>query len=232
MSSDPELDVDVRVTAGSFRLNVAFKVRAGVTVLFGPSGSGKSTALAAVAGLVRPDGGRIALGSDVWFDSARGVEEPVHARRLSLVFQSLALFPHFNALHNVEYGIARSVPRDERRRRAQRMLERMKVAHVEKRRPSTFSGGEAQRVALARAFAPGPKVVLLDEAFSAMDRQLRYELGADVRALVTELRIPALVVTHHRMEARTIADHAILIEEGRVTAVGPAKEVVPPPDRE
>jgi molybdate transport system ATP-binding protein len=225
------LSVCVRATAGTFVLDAAFEVGPGVTVLFGPSGSGKSTTLAAIAGLISPDEGRIALGGEVWFDSKSGVEEPVHRRGVSLVFQSLALFPHLTALGNVEYGIDRAVPNVERRRRARDMLARMKVAHVETRRPATFSGGEAQRVALARAFARGPKVVLLDEAFSAMDRELRYELGADVRALVTELGIPAVVVTHHRMEARTIGDNAVLINAGRVEGVGPVRETVPAPDR-
>lgn len=231
MPNDVSLDVTVRATLGNFRLDASFKAGPGVTVLFGPSGSGKSTTLAAIAGLLRPDEGRIALGSEVWFDSSSGTEQPVHRRGVSLVFQSLALFPHLTALENVEYGIDRAVPSAERRRRAHDMLGRMKVAHVERRRPSTFSGGEAQRVALARAFARAPKVVLLDEAFSAMDRELRYELGADVRALVGELGIPAVVVTHHRMEARTIGDNAVLINAGHVDGVGPVRETVPAPDR-
>jgi molybdate transport system ATP-binding protein len=231
MPSD-RLSVSVRAKVGTFVLDVTFDVGPGVTVLFGPSGSGKSTTLASIAGLLSPDAGRITLGDEVWFDSKSGVEEPVHRRGVSLVFQSLALFPHLTALGNVEYGIDRVFSRTERRRRARDMLARMKVAHVEARRPSTFSGGEAQRVALARAFARSPKVVLLDEAFSAMDRELRYDLGADVRSLVTELGIPAVVVTHHRMEARTIADNAVLINAGRVDGSGPARETVPAPDRD
>jgi molybdate transport system ATP-binding protein len=232
MPSDDRLSVSVRVTVGGFQLDAAFEVGPGVTVLFGPSGSGKSTTLAAIAGLLRPDDGRIALGREIWFDSKTRVEEPVHRRGVSLVFQSLALFPHLTGLGNVEYGIDREVAREERRKRALDMLVRMKVAHVESRRPATFSGGEAQRVALARAFARGPKVVLLDEAFSAMDRELRYELGTDVRALVNELGIPAVVVTHHRMEARSIGDNAVLISGGKVGGAGPVKEIVPAPDRE
>jgi len=232
MPNDARLDVDVRVSAGGFRLHAAFCAEPGITVLFGPSGSGKSTTLAAIAGLVRPTEGRISLGSDVWFDATAHVDTPVHRRGVSLVFQSLALFPHLTALGNVEYGIDRALPRAERKRRAIDMLERMKVGHVGSRRPPTFSGGEAQRVALARAFARGPKLVLLDEAFSAMDRALRYELGADVRALVQELRVPAIVVTHHRMEARTIGDFAVLIQDGRTEGTGPVRDLVPPPDRE
>jgi molybdate transport system ATP-binding protein len=220
------------MTVGSFRLDVAFDAAPGVTVLFGPSGSGKSTTLAAIAGLSRPEAGRVALGSAVWFDAERGIDVPPDGRRLSLVFQSLALFPHLTALGNVAYGIDRTLSRADRDRRAMAMLERMKVSHVAARRPTTFSGGEAQRVALARAFAHEPRVLLLDEAFSAMDRDLRYELGSDVRRVVTELGIPAILVTHHRMEARAVGERAVLVREGRVDAIGPVRDVVPAPERE
>lgn len=231
MSSD-RLAVKVGVRVGEFRLDAEFDVPPGVTVLFGPSGAGKSTTLAAIAGLVRPDEGRIAFGGSVWFDSASGVDAAPEAREVSLVFQSLALFPHLTALENVEYGISRAVPREERRELAARMLARMKVPHVARRKPRTFSGGEAQRVALARAFARRPRVVLLDEAFSAMDRDLRYELGAEVRGLVDELGIPTLLVTHHRMEARAVGNHAVFLRDGKVERTGPVRDVVPAPERE
>ncbi|MDR7511092.1 MAG: ATP-binding cassette domain-containing protein [Armatimonadota bacterium] len=232
MPAERDTVLDVRVWIGTardrdFTLDVAFQAPPGVTVLFGPSGSGKSTTLAAIAGLVRPDGGRIALGDQVWFDAERRVTRPVHTRGVSFVFQSLALFPHLTAARNVEFGIDRRVPRAERRRRALDMLERMRVAHLAQRRPPTFSGGEAQRVALARAFARSPSLVLLDEAFSAMDRDLRRELGSDVRAYVTEHRIPAILVTHHRMEARAMGDRAVLLDGGRVKAIGTLDQVLP-----
>jgi len=226
------LDVGMRVSIGGFAIDATFTVPPGITILFGPSGAGKTTILSAIAGLVRPSEGRIALSGATWFDAGSGVELPPEARGLSLVFQSLALFPHLSALSNVEYGIDRGVPRLERRRSAEAMLARMRVAHVADRRPGTLSGGEAQRVALARAFARGPRLLLLDEAFSAMDRELRYELGADVRSAVLELGIPALLVTHHRMEARRVGDRAVSLKEGRVVAVGPVADVVPAPERE
>jgi molybdate transport system ATP-binding protein len=231
VSSDV-LSVRICATVGAFRVDVAFDVPPGVTVLFGPSGSGKSTTLYAIAGIAKPDAGKVALGETVWFDSERAVDAPPEARRVSLVFQSLALFPHLDAQRNVEYGIDRSVTPAERRRQARAMLERMRVGHVADRYPRTFSGGEAQRVALARAFARRPRVVLLDEAFSAMDRDLRYALGADVRAIVGELQIPAVVVTHHRMEARALGERAVALREGRVIAEGPVRDVVPAPERD
>ena len=222
------LHVDIKLARpDGFALEIAFEAQPGVTILFGPSGSGKSTTLQAIAGLLVPDGGRIALGADVWFDAARCESRPIHRRGVAYVFQSLALFPHMTALSNAAYGIDRHVPRPERFARAARMLERMKVAHLANRKPGTFSGGEAQRVALARAFAMSPRLVLLDEPFSAMDRALRRELAADVRGVVDEAKLPLVHVTHHRNEARALGDHVVLLEAGRVKARGSVDEMLP-----
>jgi molybdate transport system ATP-binding protein len=233
MSTDPAagptLSVRARLhaaRAGGFELDVAFEAAPGITILFGPSGAGKSTTLAVIAGLRPPDEGRVALGDDVWLDTANRTSRPVHTRGVSLVFQSATLFPHLTARANVEYGIDRRVPAAERRTRALAMLERMRVAHLAERKPRTFSGGEAQRVALARAFAHAPRVLLLDEAFSAMDRELRRALLADVRAQLAELRIPTVMVTHHRGEARAMADRVVVLESGRVRATGTPDELL------
>jgi molybdate transport system ATP-binding protein len=215
-----------RVPSG-FQLDVEFSVPPGITILFGPSGSGKSTTLAAIAGLVRPDTGRITLGKQVWFDSEKQVQCPVHERSVAFVFQSLALFPHMTAALNVEYGINRHLHRAERRQRALDMLERMKVGHLAERRPGTFSGGEKQRVALARALAMSPRVVLLDEPFSALDRELRIQFAADVRRLADETRIPFLHVTHHHREAHALGDRVVRMEAGRVVAAGLVGEHLP-----
>jgi molybdate transport system ATP-binding protein len=226
----PGLEVQLKVTAygvNGFVLDAHFEVPAGITVLFGPSGSGKSTTLAAIAGLIHADAGRIALGGQVWFDSKAGVDLPPHRRGVSYVFQSGALFPHLTAIQNVAYGIARSLPRATRLARAREMLERMKVGHLADRKPRTFSGGETQRVALARGFARSPRLVLLDEAFSAMDRQLRQALCADARAAIVDLGIPAIVVTHRMMEARAMGDRAVAIAGGRTGAAGRIDEVIP-----
>jgi molybdate transport system ATP-binding protein len=211
----------------SFTLDVRFSAPPGVTVLYGPSGAGKSTALAAIAGLVTPARGRVALGGDVWYDSTRRRQLPVERRGIAFVFQSLALFPHLDGRANVAYGLPRTLARAERLRRAEEMLARMKVAHLAARRPATFSGGEAQRVALARALAPAPRLVLLDEPFSALDQELRRGFVADVAALVAEARIPLIHVTHHRAEARALAQRVVLLEDGRITACGSVEELLP-----
>jgi len=235
MSAGPKLSVRIRTTRArrsgdkeeSFSLDVAFEAAPGITILFGPSGCGKSTTLSAIAGLTRPDSGRIALGDDVWFDSERGIDRPPRQRGVAFVFQSLALFPHMTAAHNVTYGMNRSLSAAEKRRRADALLTRLKVGHLADRRPATFSGGEAQRVALARAFAMSPRIALFDEPFSAMDRQLRRDLVADVRTFVAELAIPLVHVTHQRNEARALGDHVILLEAGRVKGEGTAKQLLP-----
>lgn len=211
---------------GDFVLEAEVSVPPGITVLLGRSGSGKSTLLGALAGLVRPERGRIRVGSETWFDAAAGIDVPVHQRGLAFVFQSLALFPHKSARENVEYGIDRALPAAERRRRALETLARFHVPHLAERRPATFSGGEAQRVALARAFARSPRLVLLDEAFSALDRELRRALCADVRDAVADLGVPAIMVTHHQREARDMAERAVALDAGRVRAVGTPLEVI------
>jgi molybdate transport system ATP-binding protein len=191
----------------------------------GASGSGKSTILAVLAGLALPDAGRVALGDEVWLDRARGINVPVHERRLAYVFQGLALFPHMSALGNVAYGM-NAVPREERPAKAQALLDRVGVGHLARRRPRTFSGGEAQRVALARALARSPKLVLLDEPFSALDRELRAQLTPLVRELVAELGVPLVHVTHSVAEARLLADQVVRMERGKIVACGTAADVL------
>ena len=202
-----------------FKLDVSFDVPPGVTVLFGPSGAGKSRTLACIAGIARPESGRIKLGDETWFDSSKrenGAPLPIHERRVAYVFQSLALFPHMNGVQNVAYGVPRSVSGEARFERAQQMLERMRVPHLGDRKPRTFSGGEAQRVALARAFAMDPRVVLLDEPFSALDAKVKNELLTEVKAALDALHIPTILVTHHAAEARLLGDRVVFIEKGRI----------------
>ncbi len=223
-AADAGLEVNLALSRGrgddQFSLDVSFQVPPGITILFGPSGTGKSTTLQAIAGLLRPDRGRIAFGSETWFDADRRLERPTRLRGIAYLFQSLALFPHMTAIGNVCYGIARTVAREERRARAAALLEKLGVAHLAGRRPRTYSGGEAQRVALARALAMEPRVLLLDEPFSALDRDLRAQLSADVRALVSERKLPTLQVTHHMGEARAMGDRVPRMAAGRIVESG------------
>ncbi len=218
------LEVAVRLgrsgRGATFTLDAALTAPPGVTVLFGPSGSGKSTLLAVIAGLTRADAGTVRLGDDTWFDGAAGVAVPVHARRVAFVFQTLALFPHMSAAENVAYGVDRSMSARARADHARASLARFRADHLAERVPATFSGGEAQRVALARAFAMSPRVVLLDEPFSAMDRGLRGELVELVRRLAEDLAVPVVFVTHRRREALALGDQVALMRDGRVERTG------------
>lgn len=199
-------------------LEVAFEAPPGVTVLFGPSGAGKSRTLGAIAGLLVPTRGRIALGDEVWFDGKPRV--PIHERNVAYVFQSLALFPHLTALENVAYGLRG----DDRRDRARAMLARMRVEPLADRKPRTFSGGEAQRVALARAFVVRPRVVLLDEPFSALDRKVKAELLDEVGGMLAERRVPALFVTHQPEDGTALGERVVFLEHGKVTRTAPMSE--------
>ncbi|HEV2764112.1 MAG TPA: molybdenum ABC transporter ATP-binding protein [Pyrinomonadaceae bacterium] len=208
----------------AFTLDVEFDARAGVTILFGPSGAGKSLTLRSVAGLVRPDEGRIVVEGRALFDSERGVNLPIRERRVGYVFQNLALFPHLSARANVEFALARR-PRRERRERADALLESLRILHAAERRPREISGGEAQRVALARALASDPQLLLLDEPLSALDEPVKHDIIEDLRALNRRLRLPVLYVTHSREEAVALGERVLVFERGRVAAAGEPLEV-------
>jgi molybdate transport system ATP-binding protein len=205
-------------------LDLAFEAPPGVTVLFGPSGAGKSRTLACVAGILRPQRGRIALGDDVWFDSDSGQELAIHRRRVAYVFQSLALFPHMTAAENVAYGVPRDVPAPDRRSIAIEMLTKMRVPQLADRLPRTFSGGEAQRVALARAFAMRPRAMLLDEPFSALDAGVKTELLREVSERLGGERIPTILVTHQPEDAELLGERVVFIENGRITRTASMSE--------
>ena len=177
--------------------------------LVGPSGSGKSTLLRVVAGLLAPDTGAVR------WDDMDLVGVPAHRRRFGLVFQDAVLFPHLDVGGNVAYGLrAAGVPRAEAAERVDRLLALVDLPGYAGRRVDTLSGGQAQRVALARALAPEPRLLLLDEPFGALDRELRDRLGAEVRALLRELGIPALHVTHDPAEAAAVADRVARLDWG------------------
>ncbi|AKU93480.1 Molybdenum transport ATP-binding protein ModC [Labilithrix luteola] len=213
--SSASLDVRIGLATKSFTLDVAFEAPPGVTVLYGPSGAGKSRTLGCIAGIVRPDRGRVTLDGEIWFDHASRREKPIHERRVAYVFQSLALFPHMTGAENVAYGMT-SGTSSQKQERAQAMLARMRVPHLAARKPRTFSGGEAQRVALARAFAMSPRLLLLDEPFSALDAGVKRELLDEVATWLERERIPAILVTHQAEEARVLGHRVVHLEHGRV----------------
>jgi molybdate transport system ATP-binding protein len=211
------LELDIACRLRSYELDVRLSVGGETVALVGPSGAGKSTVLRAIAGLRAPDRGRIALGADVWFDSARRVDRPPEARSVGLVFQEYALFPHMSVRANVAFGGAARV--DE-------LLERLGIAHLAGERPARLSGGERQRVALARALARGPGVLLLDEPLSALDAHTRAGVRAHLQELLGRLRLPTLVVTHDFHDATALADRIGVILDGRLHQLATAAELV------
>jgi molybdate transport system ATP-binding protein len=219
-------ELDVRLTqAAPFALNVAFTAAAGeILALVGPSGSGKTTTLRAIAGLVTPDRGRIAIGGDVWFESDSGIVLAPEQRRTGFVFQDYALFPHLNARDTVALAMGH-IEKGNRAGAAMAELARVGIAHLADRKPIGLSGGERQRVALARALARAPRVLLLDEPFSAIDRPARETLKALVRTLASAAGIPVVLVTHDIDEALALASNLVIIESGATIASGTASEL-------
>ncbi|HEX7958668.1 MAG TPA: ATP-binding cassette domain-containing protein, partial [Terriglobales bacterium] len=163
-----------------FTLEVDLLIESGFTVLFGPSGAGKTSLLNCIAGLVRPDQGRIVFRSRVLFDSAKGINVPVEERQIGYVFQTLALFPHLSAEENIRYGIVHMAPGEQKERVAQ-ILAAFRIGHVAGRRPQQISGGERQRVALARTLVTEPQLLLLDEPLSALERDIKLSIIEDLK---------------------------------------------------
>ena len=195
-----------------------------VTVLFGPSGSGKTTVLRALAGLDRPDAGRVTFGESTWLDTAAGVFVPPQARGVGLLFQDYALFPHLTVAANLGYGLHR-LGRAEREGRVLALAARLGLGELLGRRPGELSGGQRQRVALARALAPSPRLLLLDEPLSALDAPTREVLRGELRGLLEAAGVPAVVVTHDRTEALALGDRLAVLAEGGIRQVGPVHEV-------
>jgi molybdate transport system ATP-binding protein len=214
-----------------FTLDVAWTAGEGVVVLFGPSGSGKSLTLRCLAGLERPDRGRIAINDRVFFDAAAGVDLPPQARRLGYVFQGYALFPHLTVGQNIAFGL-RGRPRREQRQRAGEVIERLGLGGLEDRAPRELSGGQQQRVALGRALAVDPELLLLDEPLSALDAPLRRQLRDDLERTLRDWRIPAVVVTHDLSEAYQLADRVVVYDHGRVIQASSRTEFLWQPSSE
>jgi len=214
------LTVDqIRVPLRSFDLELTLEVDSTIAVV-GPSGAGKTTLLRAIAGLVKPEAGRIAAGDHLWFDAARDVCLAPDEREVGLVFQDYALFPHMTVRQNIEYA---------RRRRADEYLERFRIAALADVKPPSLSGGERQRVALARALARDPRVLLLDEPISALDAHTKAAVRAELHELLAGLEIPALLVTHDFEDAAALAGEVSVIVDGRVRQAGTPAELVARP---
>lgn len=223
--SDRGLTVRVRQSA-PIPLDVELACARGeLLALVGPSGSGKSTLLKSIAGLLRVRTGLIRCGEETWLDTENGVRVSPQRRRVGVVFQQYALFPHLSALANVMEAL-HDLPSAERKGRALGWLERLHLRGLEHRRPAQLSGGQQQRVALARALARGPRALLLDEPFSAVDRMTRVRLYEEVADLRRDLAMPVIMVTHDLDEALLLADRMSILSDGVILQSGSPFEVM------
>lgn len=218
------LEIELRAQLGSFSLAISLSAGNERVAILGPSGAGKSAALKCVAGIYRPDSGRVVADGRVLFDSARGINVPSRDREVGYLFQGGALFPTMTVAGNVGAGLFR-LDRPERDARVAVALERMSLSSLAKRYPRTLSGGERQRVALARVLVTEPRVLLLDEPLTALDSSLRAQVESVIAEALDSFPGTSVIVTHDRDEAYRLADRVAIIDEGRTAEVGPRDEV-------
>jgi len=222
------LEVAIRHDFPGFTLEANFQAPPGVTVLFGRSGSGKTTIVNAVAGLLSPDAGRIAIGERVLLDTARGIRLAPHRRRLGYIFQEGRLFPHLSVRQNLRYG-AWFAPKGTRRDDMGRIVELLGIAHLLDRRPGALSGGEKQRVAIGRALLSAPGLILADEPLAALDEARKAEILPYFERLRDEVNVPILYVSHAASEVARLATTIVALDRGRVVAHGPAADMLGDP---
>ena len=203
------MDVSLRLESGS------------ITALTGPSGVGKTTLLRLIAGLVKPQSGKIAFGQEIWLDSERHVFQSPQQRRVGLVFQDYALFPHLSVRQNVAF----SLKKGEDQGRVDELLREVELTQLADRRPHQLSGGQQQRVALARALLPNPQLLLLDEPLSALDRAMRLRLQDFLLEIHRRYQLTILLVTHDLGEIFRLADQVVEIEKGKIKNMGTPEQV-------
>ncbi|MGE0668155.1 MAG: molybdenum ABC transporter ATP-binding protein [Sphingomonadales bacterium] len=220
------IEIDIALRRGDFALSAAFTAESGITALSGPSGSGKSTMASAVAGLVRPDRGRIAVAGETLFDSDRRIDVPAARRRIGYVLQDALLFPHLSVRANLTYS----------RRGGDLSLDAVTgilgIGQLLDRKPNSLSGGERQRVAIGRALLSGPSLLIMDEPLASLDAPRRAELLPFIERLRDELGLPVLYITHNWSEIIRLADTVVVMERGTVRTAGPLQHVLAdaPPD--
>jgi molybdate transport system ATP-binding protein len=224
------LEIGIRHKQGSFSLSVFFQgAESGVTALFGPSGAGKTSVVNMVAGLMRPDAGRIAINGQCLFDSAQGIDLPPEKRRIGYVFQDGRLLPHLTVQANLVYGMRRT-PAHRRFVQLEPVVELLGIGHLLQRRPARLSGGEKQRVAIGRALLTSPALLLMDEPLASLDAVRKDEVLPFIMRLGQEFSVPILYVSHALEEIIALATHLVMLENGRVLAAGELQTLLDRPD--
>ena len=213
------LTVEIEKRLGDFALGARFESAGGITAVFGPSGAGKTTLVNAIAGLIAPDRGRIAIDGTVLFDSERRINLPPHRREIGYIFQEGRLFPHLSVSHNLDYGRRmRGLPADAKQ--LERIVGLLDIGHLLERRPGKLSGGERQRVAIGRALLTRPRLLLLDEPLASLDAARKREILPYLERMRDEVGVPMVYVSHQAAELRRIATSVVRLEAGRVAAAG------------
>jgi len=213
------LAVEIEKRLGDFALGARFESAGGITAVFGPSGAGKTTLVNAIAGLIAPDRGRIAIDGTVLFDSERRINLPPHRREIGYIFQEGRLFPHFSVSRNLDYGRRmRGLPEDAKQ--LERIVSLLDIGHLLERRPGKLSGGERQRVAIGRALLTRPRLLLLDEPLASLDAARKREILPYLERMRDEFGVPMVYVSHQAAELRRIATAVVRLEAGRVAAAG------------
>ena len=226
------LDVQIEKALPDFQLNVSFCASEAPLSILGASGAGKTMLLQCIAGLQRPGRGRVALNGRILFDSEQGIRLPARQRRIGMVFQNYALFPHHTVAENIAFGLS-GHSREERAARLSALIARTHLEGLTGRYPQVLSGGEQQRTALARALAIDPEALLLDEPLSALDTHLRSQVETQLQEAFAGYRRPTLLVTHNIEEAYRLGEQLLVLSRGRVAAFGPKEGVFRrPPTRE
>ncbi|MCK1785662.1 molybdenum ABC transporter ATP-binding protein [Pseudomonas sp. TNT11] len=220
------IDVRLHLKYSAFALEVDLHLPGrGVTALYGHSGSGKTTCLRCIAGLERAADGFVQVNDEVWQDSRSGLFVPPHKRALGYVFQEASLFPHLSVRANLEFGLKR-IPRAQRRVDMAQATELLGIGHLLERHPQHLSGGERQRIGIARALLTSPRLLLMDEPLAALDSKRKSEILPYLERLHDELDIPVLYVSHAQDEVARLADHIVLLSEGKALASGPIAETL------
>lgn len=217
------IDIALRKTLQSddrrFVMDVRLRTDSRRVVLFGPSGAGKSLTLRAVAGLMQPDSGHIAVNGHVFYDSENGIWLPPQARRMAYLFQDYALFPHLTVGQNIAFGLQKNWFNPRRRRlpeAARRWIEAFELGPIVNSYPAQISGGQKQRTALARALSAEPELILLDEPFSALDAQLRGKMRNELRQLLDGLSVPMILITHDPADVDALGEAVFEVRDGRI----------------
>ncbi len=209
------IEVQARLKRGNFELDAALLLNQRVTAIFGPSGSGKSTLLGIIAGIIKPDSGRIVVDGDCLFDSDKRINKPVHARRIGLVFQDGRLFPHLNVMQNLSYAL-HFIPKEQQQFKLEHIAQLLEITPLFKQRPHQLSGGEKQRVALGRALLSSPRLLMLDEPLASLDDRLKSQILPFLKLVADEIQIPMIYISHSRKEIMQITGNLIHIQNGKV----------------